>query len=445
MLLIYTPVLTSRLQYIFSLMFNDLLKLEIELTIDKEYFIRYEGAKMSYSEDAIGDEINFKPAQLLFEKGIKEQDIKVINSENTKAIIFNEKSYLVINNHSNPRSNFPFDPFAASFYLVSRYEEYLPHQKDEHGRFEANQSLAYRNDFLTKPLVNIWAEKIKELLLNKYPDLKFVERKYEYISTIDIDNAYAYKGKGFVRITGALAKSLLKLDFKGFYNRFKVVFMNSHDPFDTYQKLKELNEKYAAKSIYFFLVGDFSEHDRNLSIKQKKYQQLIKSIADYSEVGIHPSYASNANLKLVAKEIKNLNEVLNKEVTKSRQHFLKLRFPDTFRNLIECDIQEDYSMGYAEQVGFRASICSQFYFYDLIKDEMTNLRLYPFAVMDATLNNYMKIKPENVMKYVLPLIQESKVVNGTFISLWHNESLSNVWEWKDWEAVYEQVVKAASK
>ncbi len=428
MLLIYTPTLTSRLQYIFSLVFNDLLKLEMEMTRDKEYFIRYEGAKMSYSEETIGDELNFKPAQLLFEKGITEQDIKVLDWEGTRAILFNEN---------------PFDPFAATFYLVSRYEEYLPHQKDEHGRFEANQSLAYRNDFLTKPLVNIWAEKIKDLLLNKYPDLILRERKYEYINTIDIDNAYAYKGKGFVRITGALAKSLLRLDFKAFNDRFKVLFLNAHDPFDTYQKLKALNEKYVAKSIYFFLVGDFNEHDRNISIHQKKYQQLIKSVADYSEVGIHPSYSSNESLKVVAKEIKSLYQVLNKEVTKSRQHFLKLSFPDTYRNLIECDIQEDYSMGYAEQVGFRASICSPFYFYDLIKDEMTNLRLYPFAVMDATLNNYMKVKPDEAMKYVLPLIKETTAVNGTFISLWHNESFSNIGTWKDWETVYEQVVKAA--
>ena len=430
MLLIYTPTHNSRLQYIFSLVFNDLLKLEIELTSDEGYFIRFEGAEISYSDGAIGDEINFKPAQLLFEKDIKAQVMIVIDWEGTKAITFNDKS---------------FDPFAASFYLVSRYEEYLPYQKDEHGRFEANQSLAYRNDFLTKPLVNIWAERIKDLLFTKYPDLKFGERKYEYTTTIDIDNAYAYKGKGFIRITGALTKSLLKFDFKGFYNRFKVVFLNAHDPFDTYQYLKDLNKKYAAKSIYFFLVGDFSEHDRNLSIKQTKYQQLIKSIADYAEVGIHPSYASNASPKIVSKEIKSLNQVLNKEVTKSRQHFLKLSFPDTYRNLIEYDIQEDYSMGYAEQVGFRASICSPFYYYNLIDDDVTGLRLYPFAVMDATLNNYLKIKPNEAMKQVLPLIQETKAVNGNFISLWHNESLSNIWEWKDWQTVFEQVVKAASE
>ena len=441
MLLIYTPTLTSRLQYIFSLMFNDLLKLEIELTSDKEYFSRFEGAKMSYSEKSINDELNFKPAQLLFEKDIKEQDIKVINWEGTKAVIFDAVPDL----QSGTNPMLPFDPFAASFYLVSRYEEYLPHQKDEHGRFEANQSLAYRNDFLTKPLLNIWAEKIKVSLLQMYPDLNFGESKYEYISTIDIDNGYAYKGKGFVRITGAFAKSLLKLDFKGWYHRFKVVFMNAQDPFDTYQKLKDLNAKYAAKSIYFFLVGEFSEHDRNLSIKQMKYQQLIKSIADYAVVGIHPSYASNASPKIVAKEIKNLNQNLNEEVTKSRQHYLKLKFPDTYRNLIECDILEDYSMGYAEQVGFRASICSPFNFYDLIDDEVTNLRLYPFAVMDATLNDYMKIKHADAMKYVLPLIQETKALNGTFISLWHNESLSNIGEWKEWQGVYEQVVKAASE
>jgi hypothetical protein len=119
--------------------------------------------------------------------------------------------------------------------------------------------------------------------------------------------------------------------------------------------------------------------------------------------------------------------------------------PTTYRNLIELGIKEEYSMGYASQVGFRASLCTPFYFYDLVADETTKLLLFPFAVMDATLNLYLKIKPGEAMNYVEPLIQEVKSVNGLFISLWHNETLCNDFDWKGWQDVYEQVVKAATQ
>src|SRR5436190_8549265 len=122
-------------------------------------------------------------------------------------------------------------------------------------------------------------------------------------------------------------------------------------------------------------------------------QSLIKSLADYADIGIHPSYASNENRKQVKKEIRRLNKVLKREVTRSRQHFLKVTFPETYRTLIELDIEEDYSMGYASEIGFRASICTPFNFYDLDLDVETKLKLVPFMLMDGTMKDYMKLTP----------------------------------------------------
>ena len=130
-------------------------------------------------------------------------------------------------------------------------------------------------------------------------------------------------------------------------------------------------------------------------------------------------------------------------MTKSRQHFLKLQLPYTYRNLINLDITDDYTMGFAAQPGFRASICTPFHFYDLDMDSETKLKVHPFTLMEGTLKDYMGISAVQAMEYITPLITEVKAVNGTFISLWHNESLGDEGRWKGWSTVYEEMIKEA--
>ena len=174
-----------------------------------------------------------------------------------------------------------------------------------------------------------------------------------------------------------------------------------------------------------------------------RFQSLIKSIADYAEVAVHPSYSSNNDAEQLRKEIRRLNKVLKREVVKSRQHYLKVIFPTTYRNLIENDIQEDYSMGYASEIGFRASICRPFMFYDLDLDTETKLLLTPFMLMDNTLMDYMKLSPEEAIIRSKHLIEEVKKVNGTFVTLWHNHSVNERGEWKGWRRVYESIIESA--
>ncbi len=432
MLLIYTPISTPRLQYIFEFIFKDILGLEYKLTKEQEEFKNYTGAKFSYSKQPLDNELFFSAGKLLFEKGIIEQEINVFDWKDTKVFFATSNKHL-----------FPFDPFAASFYLLSRYEEYLPHIRDEHERFLPKESLAYKNNFLDKPVINSWAKKIKETILEKYPDVVFAQRSYQFISTIDIDNAYAYLEKGFMRTMGAYARSLLHLNFKEIKERTNVLLGFQKDPYDSYKYQLDLNKTYQFKSIYFFLVGDYGENDKNISINNRKFQSLIKSIADYAQVGIHPSYGSNKDPIRIKKELSRLSKVLKRDVFSSRQHFLKLLLPLTYRRLIDLDIKEDYTMGYASEPGFRASTCTPFYFYDLDTEVTTNLKVYSFAVMDSCLKYYLKIQPEQAIDKIKPLIEEIKKVDGTFISLWHNESLGDSNQWRGWKFVYEELIKEA--
>lgn len=434
MLLIYTHEITHRNKYIFNLIFKDILGIDFTLTTNTDALKSFEGAKISYTNNVIADELFIASRNLLFEKGISEQNISVFEFNSQKVFFATGKV-----------SSLPFDVFAASFYLVSRYEEYLPHIRDEHDRFDTHDSLAFLNDFLQKPSVNIWAQWIKALLQKKYPMLIFPEKKYEFISTIDIDNAYAYREKGFTRSVGGYLKSIMKFDFKEISERTKVILGLQKDPYDTYDFQLEMLKKYKFKSIYFFLLGDYGVNDKNLPIESKKFQSLIKMMGDYAEIGIHPSYGSNKSKTQLAKEIKRLSKVLHIDITKSRQHFLKLTLPETYHNLIDMDITDDYTMGFASQVGFRASICTPFNFYDLDNELETKLKIHPFAVMEGTLKYYMKVHPEDAMKKIKPLIDEVKAVNGVFMTLWHNDTLNNQKLWAGWQAVYEEMVKYAVK
>jgi hypothetical protein len=428
-LLIYTHKITSRNKYILNLLFKDILGADIQLTSDAEKFKMHNGAKLSYTHTPVGDELFFISRNLLFETGITEQNISVFDYNNNKVFFATGKA-----------SALPFDVFAASFYLVSRYEEYLPYIRDEHDRFSAQDSLAYMNGFLQKPVVNIWILWLKELIQKKYPTFVFAEKKYEFISTIDIDNAYAYREKGFTRSIGGYLKSFSTFDIEEIIERTRVLLGLQKDPYDTYAFQLEIIKKYKLKSIYFFLLGDYGVNDKNLPIESKKFQSLIKMLGDYARVGIHPSYGSNKSKEQLKKEVERLSHVLHREVTESRQHFLKLTFPETYRNLIDLDITDDYTMGFASQIGYRASICSPFNFYDLDMELETKLKIHPFAVMEGTLKYYMKVHPEDAMKKIKPLIDEAKAVNGTFISLWHNDTLNDSKLWKGWQAVYEEMV-----
>lgn len=433
-MLIYTTRTTSRMRYIFNLIFAELLGVKYTFTNDIEEFRSFEGVKFNYSDAQIDDELFLVARPLLFKRGTLEIETSVIAYDGSIVFFPTYKK----------NSIFPFDPFAASFFFVSRYEEYLPHIKDKFGRYDPKESLAYKNGLITKPLVNIWAYEIAKKIKEKYPEFTINPPKYKFIPTIDVDLAFMYRMKGLVRTIGGFVKSLSKADFKEFALRARVLAGREIDPNDTYKYQFDIHKEFGLNPIYFILFANYDIYDKNIPTFHKRFQSLIKTLGDYADVGIHPSYASNHVPGRLKREVRDLSNVLHCEITKSRQHFLKLNLPGTYRNLINLDITDDYTMGYAPTIGFRASICSSFLFYDLENEVETNLRIHPFAFMEGTLSDYMKIQPANAFPIIKNLIDEVKNVNGTLITLWHNDSLSNHGKWIGWRQVYEDMLQYAT-
>jgi Family of unknown function (DUF7033) len=429
LILIYTKQTSPRLDHILSFIFKDIYGVDYRLITNKDEFLSSDTAKINYSDEPLEGSIHITPINLLFETNILQKKIKV--SEWEKQVIFFQTS---------ENADIPFDLFAASFYLISRYEEYLPFSADKHGRFEANQSLAGKNGFLQEPVVDQWVCKLGKMLNEKFPNFKPCERKFKYISTIDIDNAYAYLYKGTVRTIGASMRDLFKLDFNENIKRFQAL-TGEKDPFDTYGYLDALHKQYNINPLWFFLVGNYNTYDKNLPLDNEAFQELIKEVCAVSEIGIHPSYESNESFDQLKKEFDYLSGVTGKPITKSRQHYLRLLFSETYQNLLKLGIKEDYTLGYASDVGFRAGTCTPFQFYDLYNEKATDLRIYPFYVMDATLNQYLKLDVDEAVELIAKIIKKVKQVNGTFISLWHNESLSDHGHWKGWEPVYKQMLE----
>jgi hypothetical protein len=422
------------MRYIFKFILCQIIGFdEVEFCTNLTIFEASNLAKINYSHHRIGNYIWIAPNPLLFETGLKDQEIKVFNYHDTKAFFATVKT-----------ASMPFDIFSAAFYLMSRYEEYLPSIRDKHDRFDAKHSLAYKENFLHQAVVDRWAIQLEKLILEKHNDLQLKKRTYSYINTIDIDNAWAYKHKGIFRTWGAIAKDVTQLGWTNFIERIMVFLGKRRDMYDTYHFLFELQNKYNYKSIYFFLFGDYGKYDRNVSSGNKEFRALIKSIADDAEIGIHPSYSSNKNLHELEIEIKRLGKVIKRDITKSRNHFLKLSFPTTYERLLEHDITDDYTMGYANAVGFRAGTSVSFPFYNIDLEQETKLLVHPFAVMDATLLYYLKLTPEEGIALTKQIIEEVKSVQGTFISLWHNETVSDSLQWKGWKMVYEKMIEAAN-
>ena len=434
-LLILVPKVTNRLQYTFELIFREELGITYELTTDKELFNSHKGAKFQYGESQLVEGTLFqKSAGLLFERDIKDQNIKICNYKDSKAIypVFNEKSL------------FPFDIFAASFYIISRYEEYLPHVCDSHNRFQPQDSILYKMDVLQKPVINIWAQDLGNAITSHYPDIQLKKKSFKFIPTYDVDAAWAYKNKGIFRTSSAFFRDLLRLDFNEIKLRWQVLTNKRMDPFDTFSYQIELQKELKLNPLYFILCGDYATNDKNISILNTNFQNLIKRIGDYALVGIHPSYSSYLKKDVIKKEVTRLSNVLNREVTMSRQHFLRLYLPQSYQILIELDILDDYSMGYASQAGFRAGYADTFAFFDLENDIKTKLKIHPFALMDGTMRDYLSLDTQESFEKAKSLIQEVKNVNGTFILLWHNETLSGEKRWEGWITLYRKILDYAT-
>jgi hypothetical protein len=425
MVLLYTHTITARLQYICAFIFKQVLAVDFRITHNEQDFLSFNGPKINYSESFVADSINIQPNGILHSNQIVPIAITCFNSHNRIAFF---KS-------SNPNADIDFDVLGASFYLITRYEEYLSHKKDEYGRFAHTASLAFKEGFLQTPLVNIWVNELAALLQKKFAGFMYQQPEFAFIPTYDIDIAYSYKYKGFKRnLGGFLQHPSLQ--------RLATLLGLQKDPFDTYALLHQLHNKYQLQPIYFFLMAQKNgRYDKNILPDTAAMQQLIKQHQQYS-IGIHPSWQSGEDKKLLQQEKQLLATIANQNIAISRQHYIRFTLPADFESLIQAGITHDYSMGYGSINGFRASVATSFFWYNLQQEKTTNLMVHPFCYMDANSLYEQKITPAEAFSEMMYYYNCCKAVGGNFISIWHNHFLGTDTLFKGWAATYIQFLTA---
>lgn len=425
---------SPRLNYVLKVFFEHFCLHAYTLTYDKNEYLRLEGLKINYSKAPVApNEVWISPETLLFQTSLQLYPVQVIWEEGCPWLTFGEKKEGML----------PADPFASAFYLLSRYEEYLPFTPDHHGRFTAAHSLAKREGFLQMTVVQRWLYALLNALQTKNPGFSWQAPAYIFAPTYDVDMPWAFSFRPWWKQWGGAVRDLFWGKKQRWQDRRRAMRQPLEDPFYTFPQLHAWHREYDLTPRFFMLMGDASPYDTNPSPNLPAQQLLIRELAGLYPLGIHPSYLSNAEPSRMLMEKKRLEAISGQKITHSRQHFLKLQLPTTYRRLIEAGIKVDYSMGYADDTGFRAGTNLPFPWYDLERELCTDLLIYPFAAMDVTLQQYLALDAEAAFQRLQALYKEVSKWGGPFCLLWHNSSFYPEDGWEGWAAMYEKVLTMA--
>ncbi len=427
-IVIYCPFTSKRLLYVLDWIFKSRLGVDYTLTNNTTDF---SDLCISYGS-VIENAISIPSCRLLDEQGIKQHEIKTGEWNNIPTL------------YAENNDTIPFDIFSAVFFLISRYEEYYSFTPDKHGRYPATDSILYKNGWLERPLVDEWIEALR-LLLQQKGGFTIPTRSFSYLPTYDIDIAWSYKNKGLVRGMGGFVKDILSLRVAEVAKRISVL-SGAQDPYFSFDSIALLHKKYNYTPVYFVLATlRTGEFDKNISPLHPDMQQLIQSFANEGTLGVHPSYNMNTNNAFLEEEKSSLEKISGMAISQSRQHYIRLWFPRTYRQLIAAGITDDYSMGYGTHLGFRAGTGLAFNWYDLETETATALQVHPFCFMDSTAHYELKLSAAEAFARLNSMSTILQKQNSQLITVFHNFSLGTDNEWKNWAASYASFLEKMSR
>lgn len=334
----------------------------------------------------------------------------------------------------------PFDLFSAVFYLISRYEEYVPFVPDRHHRYPATESILFKAGLLERPIIDEWLFALSKLLRDK--GLSIHQKSFEFLPTYDIDIAWSFKHKGLKRTMGGYLRDIAKNNFESLKERTAVLQAKKKDPYFSFDVTDRLHRDNELEPLYFILAAaQNTAWDKHILPSNKHMSALIQSLAQQYKIGIHPSYHANAQPHLFREEQKTLSTISGQQMDISRQHYIKVEWPKTYRALLEMDIRQDYSMGYSTHLGFRAGTSRSFFWYDLLAEAPTQLHIFPFCFMDTTAHFEMKLSTKEAFDKLYYFKDTLQKNNGLMLTVFHNFSLGTDKEWIGWTEAYADFIK----
>ena len=328
---------------------------------------------------------------------------------------------------------FSDDLLKSAFYLLSGYQETLPFDGDVHGRFLYNDSIQKQLSIAERPLVNEYFSIIIEGIKTfcNLNGIKFTtkslweDKDFGFLLTHDVDRVDKYTVREIKLRLKQLAgfsaskvnkKELTKLLFQSIYGYF-----SGDNPYWNFDWMKSIEKKCGFNSVWFFLPQGDPNKDAYYSFYEPRIKQLVKFLIDSGdEIGLHGTFESGTNEKLMQQNYDSVNKLIGHNPLGNRQHWLRIKYPDTLRILENIGIKYDSSWGFTDHIGWRNSYCHPFEPYDIDKDRMMNIWELPLAVMDVSLFEYQNLKVDEALNSIEKILKIVEKYNGLFTLLWHN-------------------------
>ncbi len=290
--------------------------------------------------------------------------------------------------------------------LFTRREEYNPLFLDQYDRFPY---------YLSRDR-NILEPEVSKFLIENGLDVEYPEgKKFAVCLTHDIDVIYTSK-------LDIVYNAAISLKYGQIKNALKIPFYNTNknwNPLCNFKDIMALEEKYDAKSSFYFLT--LNKEDMDFNFKVEDLESELRNITDNGwEVGLHGGHVAYNNLGEIKEKKQRLEKVLGKKVIGYRNHYLKFKVPDTWELLSKADFKYDTTFGYADCVGFRNGMCHPFKPFNLNTNKEIGILEIPLTIMDCTLDGYMKLDIEGAWKITKTLIDTVERYKGVIAILWHN-------------------------
>ena len=403
-------------EYIISVMLKDFLGLEYELTIDESepnYLIKHQ-EKQLIIEDHFFSKI--EASNYLLEKYLPKN---LVYTDKKTPILYGDD----IINITDGSIEMSSDIFASSFFMLTRWEEFITDKKDHHNRFKTSESIAYKYNFHRKPIVNEYLEILwQNLLLIGVSESLRKKRTYTLQFSHDVDHPLLFANfSGFIRQSGyqLLKKRNVSQTFK-FIHQY---FSSKNDSYNTFDKLMENSEKKNIISQFNFMNASKGKFEEGYSIHSSFIQSLISKIKHRGHnIGFHPSYETYNDGILWEKEKQGLENIADQEIIIGRQHYLRFENPITWNIWEENDMKEDSTLGYADEVGFRCGTCYSYHPFDIIKRKKMKILETPLIFMEGAAIHSLSLSPEDFFSVSNQLKEEVKKYDGIYTVLWHNSS-----------------------
>ncbi|MBN1446996.1 MAG: polysaccharide deacetylase family protein, partial [Bacteroidetes bacterium] len=353
----------------------------------------------------------------------------------------------------SPLHSLRSDIVSAAFFFLSRHEEWTCTEFDQFGRFRADAGLLGRRGELDRPVVREYAAVLACGLLSRGVELPRDERYAGHpaaaVMTHDIDYLSKFT-------PGLVFREVVK---NFFFNRRHVnaaerrrrlweylqFHRRSRDPYVvSILRMLEIETASGITASWLFKTGGRDKRDVSYRLDSSRARMILRMIREKGhDIGLHPSFHAHDDLPMLQREKKRLDTAAAMQSRSVRQHYLRFRYPATWRNQVAAGFEVDSTLGHAEQEGFRGGTAHPFLPFDLEEGRVLPVWEVPLTVMDGTLAHYRGLDPVQAVERIRELLDLTAQVRGTAVLLFHNTAYDHH-DFQGWGGVFEESCRMMS-